>query len=146
MFLYDISASGSMFHFNIVFFLWTWSFSMPFSTMASPRYYDIAHFLNDLNENGTAYVKLKIRHFVRENFLIFKIFIDKITINYKIHVKLSSFPTPPPSPLGCPLGWVLLGTHYHWKIPGCVNYFDNIKCLIKHYKRYNDVIWYYICY
>ena len=24
------------------------------------------------------------------------------------------------------------------KIPGCVNYFDNIKCLIKHYKRYND--------
>ena len=34
---------------------------MPFSIMTSPRYYDVTHFLTDLNENCTAYVKLKIK-------------------------------------------------------------------------------------
>ena len=47
--------------FYILFFLWTWSFSMPFSIMTSPRYYDVTHFLTDLNENCTAFVKLKIK-------------------------------------------------------------------------------------
>ena len=42
-------------------FLWTWSFSMPFSIMTSPRYYDVTRFLTDLDENFTTYVKLKIK-------------------------------------------------------------------------------------
>ena len=64
-------------------FLWTWSFSMKFSIMTSPRYYDVTHFLTDPNEICTAYVKLETRYFVRENFLIFRIFIEKIMINYE---------------------------------------------------------------
>ena len=34
-----------------------------------------------------------------------------------------------------------LAAVFHRKISGCVNYFDNIKCLIKQYKRYNAVIY-----
>ena len=56
MFLYDISAF--MLHFifpvNLVF-------SIPFSIMTSPHYYDVTHFLTDLHENCTAYVKLEIK-------------------------------------------------------------------------------------
>ena len=59
---------------------------MKFSIMTLPRYYDVTHLLTDPNENCTAYVKLKIRHFVRENFLIFGIFLEKITIHYENHV------------------------------------------------------------
>ena len=57
--------------------------------MTSPRYYDVTHFLTDPNESYClAYVKLDRykRHFVRENFLIFGIFIEKITIYYENHV------------------------------------------------------------
>ena len=80
--------------------------------MTSPLYYDVTHFLTDLNENCTAYVKLKNkRHFVCENVLIFGIFIEKITINYENHVNYPVTLHLPPSPLGHPLGWVLLGTH-----------------------------------
>ena len=31
-----------------------------------------------------------------------------------------------------------LAAVFHWKIPGCFNYFD-IKCLIKQYKRYRVI-------
>ena len=58
---------------------------MPFSIMTSPSYYDVTHFSTDLNENSRAHVKLKIRHFVCKNFLIFGIFIEKIMINYENH-------------------------------------------------------------
>ena len=42
--------------FYILFFLWTWSFSMPFSIMTPPHYYDVIHFSTDLDENCTIYV------------------------------------------------------------------------------------------
>ena len=53
------------------------------------------------------------RHFVRENFLNFVIFIEKITINYENYVncQVTTHLSPPPSLLGRLLGWVLLGTH-----------------------------------
>ena len=75
--------------------------SMPFSIMKSPRYYDVTHFLTDLNENCTAYVKLKIKDilFVRI-FLIFAIFIEKITINYENHVNCPVTLHLPPIPFG----------------------------------------------
>ena len=45
-YLYDISAF--MLHFiYISFFLWTFSFSMNWEIMTSPRYYDVTHFLTD---------------------------------------------------------------------------------------------------
>ena len=47
--------------FFILFFLSTWSFSMKFSIMTSPRYYDVTHFLTNHNENCTVYVKLEIK-------------------------------------------------------------------------------------
>ena len=57
---------------------------MPFSIMTSQRYYDVTHFLTDPNEICTAYVQLEIKDdFVDENFLIFGIFIEKVTICYK---------------------------------------------------------------
>ena len=113
--------------FYILFFLWTWSFSMPFSIMTSPRYYDVTHFLTDLNENCTAYVKLKIKDilfmliFWFSEYLLRKLrLITKIT---SIIVQLPYISPPPPSPLGRPLGWVLLGTHlsHSW------GYFFNTK-------------------
>ena len=98
--------------FYILFFVWTWSFSMPFSIMTSPSYHDVTHFSTDLNENCRAYVKLKKkRHFVWKNFLIFGIFIEKIMINYENHVNCPVTLHLPLSSLGRPLGWVLLGTH-----------------------------------
>ena len=53
------------------------------------------------------------RHFVCENFLflIFGIFMEKITINYENHVNCPVTLHLPPIPFGLPLGWVLLGTH-----------------------------------
>ena len=89
----------------ILFSLWTLSFSMPYSLMTSPRYYDVTHFLTDLNENCTAYVKLKIKDilFVRI-FLIFGIFIEKITINYENHVNYCPVTLHlPPIPFGPPI-------------------------------------------
>ena len=84
-----------IFPMNLVVFY----FSMPFSIMTSPRYYDVTHFLTDLNENCTSHVKLKIRHFVCENFFNFRTTYGK---NYnklwKSH-QLSSYPTPPPPPI-----------------------------------------------
>ena len=59
---------------------------MNFVIMTSARYYDVTHFLTDPNENCSAYVKLEIRYFVRENVLIFGLFIEKITIYYGNHV------------------------------------------------------------
>ena len=53
--------------------------------MTSPRYYDLTHFLTDPNEICKVYVKLKIRHFVLENFMIFGIFIKKITVFNKVY-------------------------------------------------------------
>ena len=91
--------------FYILFFVWTWSFSMPFSIMTSPHYYDgVTHFLADLDENCTAYVKLKMKDilFVRI-FLIFGIFIEKNTIIYKNHVNCPVTLHLPPSLLGHPL-------------------------------------------
>ena len=40
------------------------SFSMKFSIMTSPHYYDVAHFLTDSDENCTAYVKLNFKIFL----------------------------------------------------------------------------------
>ena len=50
------------------------------------------------------------RHFVPENFLIFGIFIEKITIYYKNSV-LYSYPTPPTPPPPPILFRVCSGTH-----------------------------------
>ena len=85
---------------------------MKFSIMTSPHYYDVTHFLTDSNENWTAYVKLnpKIFLFV-ELFWFFGILIEKITIYYENPVYCTVTLHLSPSPLGRPLGWVLLGTH-----------------------------------
>ena len=40
--------------------------------MTSPRYYDVTHFLTDLNENCTAYVKLKIKAILFVRFFDFQ--------------------------------------------------------------------------
>ena len=58
-------------------------------TSPPPRYYNVTHFLSKPDErieSCTAYIKLEIRHFVRENFLIFGIFIEKIKIYYENHI------------------------------------------------------------
>ena len=87
--------------FYILFFLWTWSFFMPFSIMTSPCYYDVTHFLIYLNENCTAYVKLKIKYILFERiFFIFGIFIEKIMINYENHVNCQVTLHLPPIPFG----------------------------------------------
>ena len=109
--------------FYILFFLWTWSFFMPFSIMTSPRYYDVTHFLTNLWKLHSISKIENKRHFVCENFLIFGIFIEKITINYENHVNCPVTLHLPPSALGRPLGWVLLGTHL-WHTSG---YFFNTK-------------------
>ena len=63
------------------------AFSMKFVIMASPRYYDVAHFLTDTNEICTAYVKLEIKDILfMLIFFIFGIFIEKIKIYYENHV------------------------------------------------------------
>ena len=77
MFLYDISAF--MLYFIFYFFYKLGSFSMKFSIMTSPHYYDVTHFLNDSNENCTAYAKLNSKIFFLGTFLIFGIFIEKIS-------------------------------------------------------------------
>ena len=59
---------------------------MSFSIITSPSYYNVTHFLTDLNEIRSVYIKLKIKHFVPEKFLILRIFIEKITIYYENHV------------------------------------------------------------
>ena len=69
----------------------------------SPSYYDVTHFSTDLNENCRAYVKLKIRHFVCKNFLIFGIFIEKIMINYENHVNCPVTLHLPPILFGPPI-------------------------------------------
>ena len=68
--------------------------------MTSPRYYDVTHFLTDLYENCTAYVKLKIKDVL-------------FVINYENHANCPVTLHMPPIPFGPPrlLGWVLLGTH-----------------------------------
>ena len=82
--------------------------------MTSLRYYEVTYFLTDPNEICTAYVKLEIKDilFMRV-FFIFEIFSEKNTIYYENHVysAVTLHLSPPPSPLGRPLGWVLLGTH-----------------------------------
>ena len=87
-----IICSSMIFHlhasFNNLFFLWTWLFSVLFSIMTSPRYYDVTHFLTDPDEICTVslYVKLEIKDilFVRtfwfSEYLLRKLrFITKIT-------------------------------------------------------------------
>ena len=54
--------------------------------------------------------------------VFYALFYNDVT-TYHFSRQLSSYPTPPPSPLGCPLGWVLLGTHL-WHTLG---YFFNTK-------------------
>ena len=56
--------------------------------MTSPRYYDVTHFLTNLNENCTTYVKLKIKDILFGRIFRFSeyLFIEKITINYENHV------------------------------------------------------------
>ena len=50
-------------------------------------YNDVTHFLTDPNEIFTAYVKFEIKDiFFLENFVIFRIFIEKITIYYQNHI------------------------------------------------------------
>ena len=64
------------------------------------------------------------RYFVREIFLIFGIFIRKITVIYQNHLYCPvTLYTSPSSPLGRTLGWVLLGPHlsHTW------GYFFNTK-------------------
>ena len=86
--------------FYISFFLWFWSFSMKFSIMMSPSYYDVTHFLTDPDEICTAYIKLEIKDilFVRIfwflEYLLRKLrFITKITSIVQLPF------TSPPSPL-----------------------------------------------
>ena len=67
MFLYDISAF--MLHFKFYFSYEVGRFLCPFFIMTSQSYYDVTLFLTDLNENCTAYVKLKIK-----NILFMRIF------------------------------------------------------------------------
>ena len=110
--------------FHISFFQWTWSFSMSFSIMTSPRYNDVTHFSTDLNENCTAYVKLKIKDILFGKIFWFsKYLLRKLRLITKITSIVQLPYTSPPSPLGHPLGWVLLGTHlwHAWR------YFFNTK-------------------
>ena len=86
--------------FYILFFLWTWSFSMPISIMTSPRYYNAIHFLTDLNENGTANIKFKIKDILFMRIFWFSHFL-----------------------WGHPIGWVLSGTH----LSHTLGYFFNTK-------------------
>ena len=86
--------------------------------MTSLRYYEVTYFLTDPNEICTAYVKLEIkdilfkRVFLFSKYLVRKIrFITKITSIVQLPYTSPPPPPPPPSPLGRPLGWVLLGTH-----------------------------------
>ena len=98
--------------------------SMPFSIMTLGRYYDVTHFLTDLNENCTAYVKLKIKDilFVRI-FWFSEYLLTKLRLITKITSVVQFLYTSPPSPLGRRLAWVLLGTHL-WQTWG---YFFNTK-------------------
>ena len=123
MFLYDISAS--MLHF--IFY-----FSYEFGRFYALFYNDVRtllwrHSFFDRSQwklHSICKIENK-RHFVCENILIFGIFIEKITINYENHVScpVPLYLPPPPSPLGRPLAWVLLGTHL-WQTWG---YFLNTK-------------------
>ena len=90
--------------FYILFFLSTWSFSMPFSIMTSPRYYDVTHFLTDLNENCTAYVKLKIKDilFVRIFFKFLEYLLRKLRFITKI-TSIVQLPYLPLIPFGLPI-------------------------------------------
>ena len=58
MFLYDILAYMLYF---IYYFSINFVFSMKFSIMTLPRYFDVSYFLTDPNENCTAYIKLEIK-------------------------------------------------------------------------------------
>ena len=72
--------------------------------MTSPRYYDVTHFLTDSNENCTAYVKLNSKIFLLVDFfLIFGIFIEKITIYYENPVYYTVTLHPSPIPFGQPI-------------------------------------------
>ena len=58
------SFEGSKTHFtgepNIYIYIYIYIHINAY-VMTSPRYYDVTHFLTNLNENSTAYVKLKIK-------------------------------------------------------------------------------------
>ena len=114
--------------FYILFFVWTWSFSMPFFIMTLPSYYDVTHFSTDLNENCRTYVKLKIKDilFVRI-FWFSEYLLRKLRLIRKITSIVQLPYTSPLSSLSRPLGWVLLGTHlpHTW---GC---FFKIKYFFK---------------
>ena len=75
-------------------------------------YNDVTHFLTDSNENCTAYVKLNSKVFLFvERFWFSKYLLGKLGFITKIPSIVQLPYTSPPSPLGRPLVWVLLGTH-----------------------------------
>ena len=79
------------------------AFSMKFVIMASPRYYDVAHFLTDSNEICTAYVKLEIKDILFMPFFFSEYLLRNLRFITKI-TSIVSYPTPfPPSSLGRPL-------------------------------------------
>ena len=80
--------------------------------------FDRSHFLTDLNENCTAYVKLKIKDILFVRIFWFSQYLwRKLRLITKITSIFQLPYTSPPSPLGRPLGWVLLGTHL-WHTSG----------------------------
>ena len=83
-----------------------------FSINSVVLYNDVTHFLTDSDENFTAYVKFypKIFLFV-ELFWFSEYLLRKLRFITKIPSFVRLPYTSPPSPLGHPLGWVLLGTH-----------------------------------
>ena len=110
MFLYDISAFMLyfIFYFSCKLARLLWNFLL----WRHPVTITSLNFLTDSNENCTAYVKLnsKIILFV-ELFWFSEYLLRKLQLLRKSHL-LYSYPTPLlPSPLGRPLGWLLLGTH-----------------------------------
>ena len=91
-----------------------------FYVMTSPRYYDVTHFLTDPNDICTAYVKLEMKDKLFMRILGFSEYLlRKLRLITKITYIV-------PSPLGRPLGLVLLGTHlsYTW------GYFFNTQKIV----------------
>ena len=122
MFLY-ISAFMLYFIFifsmNLVFF-----YEIFYNDVSAVLWRPSFYFLTDPNENCASCIKLEIKD------ILFMRILDFLNIyweNYDLLRKSllwCSYPTPlPPSPLGRPLRWVLLGTHlsHTW------GYFFNTK-------------------
>ena len=88
MFLYDISA------FMLYFF------SMKFSIMTAPRYYDVTPYLTDPNENCTAYIKLEINDILFVRIFVFSEYVLWKLRSIKKFTSIVQLPyTSPPTPL-----------------------------------------------